>query len=1114
MTVTLEFGMVLAGAAGLSALSMLLLLGTWRTAGRPAYLAAWAGFCGLGSIALLLHAQRGRVPEALLILLATPAYLLALGLFWAGARRLRGAVAPAWAVALPLLPWYAACALPPVYASAEARVGLATLIIAMLGSAAGIELLRLRGSAGLRQAARTVGVVALLVNTLPLWRIWQLLSGIPVTFSGFGLLLGALLFVATGFAGLAMASALASERDARLVAAAAQREAAALQAGRADILRLHAGLPAIIFHRDCDADGTSRLLHLGGDLAAVTGWPESDPHPAEHLADLAAPGTPAFADHLRAVLRDGSASLDWRLRQPDGSWRWMRNVGRRLSLRPDGGGEVVGYLLDVQAEHDAVAAAAGLERTLDLAPIVVSGGRVAPDGGFTPSYLGRGIERVTGWSRDALTASGGLHALMDPDSQAREGAVMRQVLRDGRASDDVRLRHADGHWTWMRSSLVVVARLPGGGAEIINFMVDVTAERAAEAAVAELDRTLAAAPVVVYRARTDVADRYTRTYLSRGIEALTGWPWQHFQDRPGALRAIMEYDGPEQRQAMRAGIRSGMVVAEMWLRCADGRRLWVRHTVVSIPGADGGTELVGFVVDISAERAARDRAAAALAEGRAQVERLLTNLPALIFLHDVAPDGASRTLYRAGNDVAVTDWPVGRLAEKEFWARNADLSRADRTAWCRAVLRDGTASIDWRLRRPDGGWTWLRTHGRRLALRPDGGGEIVGYQVNIDREREAEASAAAARAELDRTLAVAPLAVFRGRIAHDDSIARSYLSRGIETLTGFPWEHVAAHATLLEAFEVEGFGERAEVIRRLLAEGTVRLDHRVRHADGHWLEVRTTLTIQGMEPDAVEVVGFIVDVTAERQALARAAGAARLASLGEMGTGLAHELKQPLAIMSMAAENALGALGRGRVDAAMARLRRIVDQAQRAAAIIENLRRFARGGDPGAPPEPVPLERAVANALALVGGPLREAGIEVTVALGEPPPVALGQPVSVEQVLVNLLLNAADALRGLPPGAARRIRIAALASPDGPAGPMVGLTIADTGGGIPAAILPRLFEPFVSTKDAEHGTGLGLSICHGLVTSMGGAITARNAADGALFSILLPVALAEAPAAA
>jgi signal transduction histidine kinase len=104
---------------------------------------------------------------------------------------------------------------------------------------------------------------------------------------------------------------------------------------------------------------------------------------------------------------------------------------------------------------------------------------------------------------------------------------------------------------------------------------------------------------------------------------------------------------------------------------------------------------------------------------------------------------------------------------------------------------------------------------------------------------------------------------------------------------------------------------------------------------------------------------------------------------------------------------------------------------------------------------------------------------------------------------VNLLVNAADALRSLPPGAPRRIRVAAAAE-GGPTGAMVRLTVADTGGGILAAILPRLFEPFVSTKDADQGTGLGLSICHGLVKAMGGGIEARNGPEGAVFTILLP----------
>ena len=74
---------------------------------------------------------------------------------------------------------------------------------------------------------------------------------------------------------------------------------------------------------------------------------------------------------------------------------------------------------------------------------------------------------------------------------------------------------------------------------------------------------------------------------------------------------------------------------------------------------------------------------------------------------------------------------------------------------------------------------------------------------------------------------------------------------------------------------------------------------------------------------------------------------------------------------------------------------------------------------------------------------------------------------------------------------------------------MVRLTIADSGGGI-HAVMARLFEPFVSTKDADQGTGLGLSICHGLVKAMGGSIEARNKAEGAVFSILLPRAVAAA----
>ena len=110
--------------------------------------------------------------------------------------------------------------------------------------------------------------------------------------------------------------------------------------------------------------------------------------------------------------------------------------------------------------------------------------------------------------------------------------------------------------------------------------------------------------------------------------------------------------------------------------------------------------------------------------------------------------------------------------------------------------------------------------------------------------------------------------------------------------------------------------------------------------------------------------------------------------------------------------------------------------------------------------------------------------------------------VPLEQVLVNLLANARDAMEALPAERPRRVRIAAARR-------------AGRGGGAdrrryrrrhPAAVMARLFEPFVSTKDADRGTGLGLSICHGLVKAMGGDITARNDGEGAVFTITLAAA--------
>ena len=123
-------------------------------------------------------------------------------------------------------------------------------------------------------------------------------------------------------------------------------------------------------------------------------------------------------------------------------------------------------------------------------------------------------------------------------------------------------------------------------------------------------------------------------------------------------------------------------------------------------------------------------------------------------------------------------------------------------------------------------------------------------------------------------------------------------------------------------------------------------------------------------------------------------------------------------------------------------------------------------------------------------------------------PLVIGQPTRIEQVLVNLLLNARDALNSMPVGQ-RRITLSATTGDN-----TVQLHVADSGTGVPDEILPRIFEPFFTTKNPNSGTGLGLSICHGAMRTMGGDISGRNdPAGGAVFTLTFRIAEAVTAAA-
>jgi len=222
--------------------------------------------------------------------------------------------------------------------------------------------------------------------------------------------------------------------------------------------------------------------------------------------------------------------------------------------------------------------------------------------------------------------------------------------------------------------------------------------------------------------------------------------------------------------------------------------------------------------------------------------------------------------------------------------------------------------------------------------------------------------------------------------------------------------------------------------------------------------------------------------------------ASKMTALGQMSAGISHELNQPLAAISNFADNAKRFLELGRQENASENLGHISSQVQRITRIIRNLRAFARS-------EPETVERvelcAVVNeALALVEPVLSRSGVGVDCQLPEAGVEVMGGPVRLQQVVVNLLTNAVDAMAGQPEGKIV-IRLE-------PAANVVRFSVRDTGPGISEP--ERVFEPFYSTKDlgASKGLGLGLSISFGIVRGFGGEIVAENHPDGgAVFTVLL-----------
>ncbi len=296
--------------------------------------------------------------------------------------------------------------------------------------------------------------------------------------------------------------------------------------------------------------------------------------------------------------------------------------------------------------------------------------------------------------------------------------------------------------------------------------------------------------------------------------------------------------------------------------------------------------------------------------------------------------------------------------------------------------------------------------------------------------------------------------------------------------------------------------------RRRLAQQAERSDNS-RRALLHILQDmhQSNLRLENSRKAMIHIMGDLRETTAEmqrreqelRDKQEQLVQAGKLATLGELTTGIAHELNNPLNNIGLFIGNAIDLLEFGKSDQGriLAELHHAMQQVHKATEIISHLRTFGRAATVSR--EPLAIRPVIERALSLMREQLRMREIEVAFNLGPDDLIVTGNAIQLEQVFINLLTNARDALADAP---RKTISITSIVQ-----GGKLTLCFRDTGSGIPAGLEQRIFDPFFTTKEVGAGTGLGLSITYGIIQEHQGDIWVENhPGEGAAFFIQLPLA--------
>jgi PAS domain S-box-containing protein len=335
----------------------------------------------------------------------------------------------------------------------------------------------------------------------------------------------------------------------------------------------------------------------------------------------------------------------------------------------------------------------------------------------------------------------------------------------------------------------------------------------------------------------------------------------------------------------------------------------------------------------------------------------------------------------------------------------------------------------------------------------------------------------------------------------------TYVNRAMEDMLQYGRKEVLGNH--ISRFYVKGIEQAREVMKLLKnVERAENYEMEVKKRDGKEITILTSLfLLRNVEGEIIGTAGIFKDISAQKlleaelkAAQARLIEASKMRALGELVAGVAHELNNPL----MASQTVLYVIMKKLPPdwPERERLELIRKCNDRIARIVDHLRDFSRQTKPEF--QQIDINQPVENALMITGQQLLDHGISIVRNLSEGLPKILGDPNQLEQVFLNLISNARDAMEDSK-GLKKELTITSSVAQDG-GPPSVVVAVKDSGVGIPPEILDKVLEPFFSTKPVGKGTGLGLSLCFGIIEAHGGRLEIKSRpGEGTEVRIILPV---------